>query len=155
VNEAFSTLLTANIEALVADLSFTYKPDGSMKAPQVVETCLPAKEQGYQEGQEVPLVRWIIYKGAFSWRTPSPFNVRIDAGIYTPGSIVEGTRDIQSLCLALGRLVEKPWYSPYKLANRIPFNIGDPQTHSEGSQAHPYYWASLYLEFKVANGHGG
>ncbi len=155
MNAAFSNLLTSRLQALTADLRYLHKPSGDLIAPVIVETMLPPKESGYEEGQDIPLVRWLITGGEFAGLSPAPFAVRIDAGIYTAGSITDGTRDITELTMALGKIVRKPWYKPFKLTDRISFLLGDQDREAPGIQPHPYYWVSLYLQFVVATGHGG
>ena len=155
MNDQFVALLTARLEDLVKELRYTYKPDGSEKAPQIVDPMLPGKDRSHQEGEEFPLVRWAIFNGEFARMSPAPFSVRVDAGIYTGGSIIDGDRDIRELLMALGKIVETPWYKPYKLRDPVKFDLGSPDLHAQGIQPHPYYWATLYLSFIVATGHGG
>lgn len=155
MDSSFSALLTSRITECVADLRYTHKPTGTQKAPQVIELMLPKKERSQKEAEDFPLVRWAFTRGEFARMRPAPFGVKIDAGIYTNGSITDGNRDITELIIALGKLVEKPWYKPYKLLNPVTFTVGSTDKHTEGIQPHPYYWAALHLEFSVATGHGG
>ena len=82
---------------------------------------------------------------------PSPFSVLIQAGIYTEGSIDDGTRDIMQLTMALGKVVESRSFPPYVLSADAEFTIGDPGDGYEGLQPHPYYYAQIRLNFSAAN----
>lgn len=155
MNEAFATLLTARLTELTRDLLFEYKPTGVKSAPQIVETMLASKAHDYVEGQEMPLVRWAIYEGGFDRFHSSPFSIILHAGIYTSGDIVAGTRDITSLALALGRIVDNRSFPPYRLETPVPFTIGSSEPGSEGLQPHPYYWLTMKLQYTVPSGHGG
>lgn len=150
MNAAFAALLTTRLTELTKDLRFTYQPTGDLVAPQIIDTMLPRPTGVVEEGQEYPLVRWVICNGEFSRLAPAPFTVMLDGGIYTADSIIDGSRDIAALTIALGRIVRKPWYSPYKLRDRIRFVLGSPEENSLGIQPHPYYFTRLYLEFTVA-----
>lgn len=155
MNEAFFTTLTTRLTELTADLRYLHKPTGEQRAPQVIGTMLPRPSGQVEEGDEYPLIRWVLYEGEFARMSPAPFSLLIDGVIYNDGSISDGTADITELCRALGRIVEKPWYRPYKLRNRVRFTIGDPDENNPGIQPHPYYYLRMYLEFVVASGHGG
>lgn len=155
MNQQFKDLLASRLEELVADLRYTHKPSGQLKPPHVVRLQLPGKERSQGEAEDFPLVRWKITGGQFTRMGPALFSVEINAGIYTPGTITDGDGEISELALALGQIVNKPWYKPYKLLNSAPFAFGSTEPQSKGMQPHPYYWVSLYLEFSVAIGHGG
>lgn len=155
MNEAFFTTLTARLTELTADLRFLHKPSGELKAPQIIDTMLQRARGVTEEAQEFPFVRWVVYAGEYARMSPAPFSVMLDGGIYTDGSISDGIIDISTLSMALGKIVEKPWYKPYKLRNRVRFTMGSPDENSLGIQPHPYYFTRLYLDFVVASGHGG
>lgn len=155
MNEAFANLLTDRLADLTQDLLFDYKPTGEKVSPHIVETMLAPKAAGYQEGQEFPLVRWAIHEGGFDFMRPSPFGIIVHAGIYTAGDIIAGTRDITALALALGKIVNDRSFPPYRLVTPVSFTIGSPEQGSEGLQPHPYYWATMKLQFTVPSGHGG
>jgi len=156
MTEAFYALLRSRLTSLVADLRYLHKPSDTLIAPQVIDLSLPRPTEAVVEGDEYPFVRWLVYEGEFAHRTPAPFTVLIDGGIYTDGSVSEGNAAISELCMALGKVVQTPWYSPYKLRNRVRFSLGNPEnTVNQGIQPHPYYFCRLYLEFTVAKGHGG
>lgn len=142
----FTALLTARLTELVADLAFDYKPDGSKRAPQIINPMLPARSSSHQEGEHLPFVRWSIYKGFFAKR-PEPFSVYVSAGIYTAGDIDAGNEDILSLALALGAIVENKSYPPYRLQTPVEFQLGDPREGHEGLQPHPQYYMSMILDF--------
>lgn len=152
----FAAALTMRLTELTENLRYTDKPTGEEVAPTIIETQPEAKTREYREGELFPLVRWSVYGGAFVHLAPAPLNVRIDAGIYTAGNEVAGTRDITELVLTLGGIVKEPWrFKPYQLSNRVPYTIGSPKDEELGMQPHPYYWGSLFLEFQVAGGYGG
>ncbi len=155
MNKAFADLLTARLIEITQDLRFFHKPSGILKAPQVVGTMLSEKDRSYQEGDEFPLVRWAAHQGVFTFKASASFAVILDGGIYTDGDIAAGTADIAALTMALGKITDKPWFQPYKLSNRVPFQLGSPEKNSLGIQPHPYYFTRLNLEFVVARGHGG
>ena len=155
MNEQFATLLTARLTELTGSLLFDYKPTGGKIPPQIIETMLPPKGHGHQEGDEFPLVRWSIYEGGFDKLRSSPFSVIVNGGIYTSEDIVAGTRDITTLAMALGKIVNNRSFPPYRLVTPVPFTIGSPEPGSEGLQPHPYYWVTLKLQFIVPSGHGG
>ncbi len=149
MNEAFDNLLTSRLTDLTKDLLFDYKPDKSQVAPQIVQTMFLKKDRDHIEGQEFPFVRCAIFEGAFDARRPAPFSVIITGGIYTAGTVVDGTRDITSLAVALGKIVDKRAFPPYKLLTPVPFSIGSTEKGSEGIQSHPYYWLTMQLQFLV------
>ncbi len=149
MNEAFAVKFSSVLAALTSDLRFYYKPDDTLIPPQIVETMLPSKDRTYQEGQDIPLVRWAIYEGAFEARRPAPFSVMLTGGIYTPGTIIDGTRDITALAMALGKIVDNRSFPPYRLNTPVGFTIGSPEPGSEGLQPHPYYWLTMQLQFLV------
>jgi len=155
MNETFVSNLTARLIELTQHLRFYNKPTGTEIAPQIIGTMLEKKTESCQEAQEYPLVRWVIHQGEFARMSPTPFSVMLDAGIYTDGIIKDGCTDINILVMALGKIVEKPWFKPYKLRNRVSFVLGSPDENSLGIQPHPYYFGRLYLQFVVASGHGG
>ena len=159
MNEAFFTLLTERLTELTGDLRFLHSPSGEMRAPQIVGTELDRPVGKTEEGENCPFVIWAIHGCEFARKSPAPFSVVVDGCIYNEGTIAEGTTDITSLTLALGKIVEKPWYKPYKLSNqpglRPRAEIGDPEKNSLGRQPQPYFYMRMYLNFVVATGHGG
>lgn len=155
MNQQFFDKLTARLTELTADLRFYHKPTRTTRAPQIIGVQLEEPVGEVKEADEYPFVRWVVYQGSFAWRSRAPFSVRIDAGIYTNGAIADGNNDIMTLTMALGRLVETPWFAPYKLTREIPYTVGVPDDPNKGAQAHPYYHSQLYPEFIAATGHGG
>lgn len=155
MNRAFTTLLTARLVELTEGLVFYHKPTEELKAPKIIGTMLAEKQADYKEAEEFPFVRWVVSGGEFARMSTAPFSVMLDAGIYTNGTVTEGCEAITELVMALGKVVEKPWFSPYKLRSRVRFVLGDPDNNHLGMQPHPYYYGRLYLEFVVARGHGG
>lgn len=157
MNQQFFAALEARLTELTADLRYLHKPTGQQRAPQIIGTMLERPTGEVQEAQDYPFVRWIIYDGEFSRMSPAPFSIMLDGGIYTDGTVDDGNTAICSLCMALGKIVEKPWFTPYKLRNRVRFVMGSPEADNSnhGLQPHPYYYCRLYLEFVVALGHGG
>lgn len=155
MNQAFITAFSATLTAAVADLRYCSKPTvtsvnptGDLVVPQVITPMLPAKAAGYQEGGELPLCRWLITSGHFSMRQYQPFKVQLDLGLYTPGTIEDGNAAILEFAMAVGgHLVKYPWYKPYKMIDDIEFHIGSREAESLGSQPHPYYWATMLLDF--------
>ncbi len=157
MNEQFYTTLKERLVELTQDLRYLHKPSDTLIAPQIIDIMLERPKVAVPEADEYPFVRWVAYEGEFAYRSPAPFSVMLDGGLYTDGSIAEGNLAISQLCMALGRIVEKPWFSPYKLRNRVRFVLGNPEVDNNnyGLQPHPYYHCRLYLEFVVAKGHGG
>jgi hypothetical protein len=148
MNQQFAETFTARLVDLTEDLLFDYKPDPvNKRAPQIIETMLPPRSSGHQEGQEFPLVRWAIHHGGFDRMRPAPFSVILHGGIYTAGNIVAGTRDITALTMALGKIVDNRSFPPYKLETPISFTIGSGEPGQEGLQPHPYYWVTMKLQF--------
>ena len=138
------------LEQLVAPLRFHHRPSGELVGVSVHEAMLPAKPVGYQEGDELPLLRWCIYEGEFSGRVANGFSVALDAGIYSPGSIIDGSRDLMLLINTLGGLARMHGLPPYKLRTPISFRLGDPRDGNEGIQPHPYYYGRLTMDFIYA-----
>lgn len=158
MTEQFFAALKARLVELTQDLRYLHKPTGGMIAPQIIDIMLDRPTSQTEEGEDYPYVRWLVYDGEFAHRTPAPFSVMLDGAIYTDGSIAAGNLAVSELCRALGRIVERPWFAPYKLRNRVRFVLGNPETNTNnhGLQPHPYYFCRLYLEFVVANnGHKG
>jgi hypothetical protein len=152
MNQQFFDTLTAVLTELTAGLSYYHLPSDSARAPQIINTILLRPTGQIAEGDEYPLVRFRLVDGEFARMTAAPFTVLIDCGVRTSGSISDGLRDIAELTMAIGGIVKRPWFSPYKLRNRVRFELGDPGTDygSKGIQPHPYYFSRLYLEFTVA-----
>ena len=157
MNQQFFTALEARLTELTEDLRYLHRPSGELKAPQIIGVMLDRPTGEVEEAQEYPFVRWVLSDGEFTRLSPAPFSIMLDGGIYTDGTVDDGNAAACGLCMALGKIVEKPWFRPYKLRNRVRFVMGDPGTESNnhGLQPHPYYYCRLYLEFLVAQGHGG
>ncbi len=147
MNEEFCAAFQNRIEGLLDGLLFHHRPSGALVPVTVYEAMLPAKQPGHKEGEDLPLVRWCIYEGEFAARIAGGFSVVIDAGIYTPGSIVEGSRDLMRLIWALGGLAAMRGLPPYRLRTPIGFRLGDLSEGNEGIQPHPYYYGRLTLDF--------
>lgn len=145
----FTTLLQTRLEALVAGLQYDHKPSGAPKAVQVINPMLE-RLRGHQEGEEHPFVRWAIFQGAFAPRKPQPFKVVLSLGLYTAGTIDDGNRAIQALTMAVGKIVDDRAFPPSRLATPVSYTIGDPREGYEGLQPHPYYYASMILEFTTS-----
>lgn len=146
----FFAALRGRLAELVQDLRYLHKPSGEQVAPQIIDIMLPRLTVPAPEADEYPFVRWLIVKGEFARLKPGPFLVLLDAGIYTAGSVMDGVADITELCLALGRIVEKSNFAPYRLVSRVRFTIGSPgpDDADPGLQAHPYYHCRLFLDFQ-------
>lgn len=145
----FTALLQTRLETLVAGLQYDYKPTGGQKAVQVINPMLE-RVKGHQEGDEHPYVRWAVFSGSFEPRRPQPFRVTVSLGLYTAGAIDDGNADIQALAMAVGRIVEDRAFPPSRLVTPVPYTIGDPREGYEGLQPHPYYYASMMLDFTTA-----
>lgn len=152
MTEQFFAILKARLAELVVDLRYLHKPTGGLIAPQIIDVMMERPTGAVEEGEEYPLVRWLVYEGEFHRQSPSPFKVMVDAGIYTEGTIAEGNAEILQLCQALGKIIESPRFAPYKLGPIVRFSIGtpEPEDKNPGMQPHPYYHCRLFLEFLVA-----
>lgn len=146
----FSTAFSNRLTALTSGLLFDNTAIGEKKAPQVIETMLPPKGSSYQEFGEFPLVCWAAYNGKIMPRQPWPFGVVVTGGIYTPGSIADGSRDITALAMALAKLVDDRAFPPYRLDVPIDLTIGDSRDGYEGLQPHPVYWLTMHMRFLVS-----
>ncbi|MBU1567437.1 MAG: hypothetical protein KJ630_17660 [Proteobacteria bacterium] len=140
-------LLLGRLTALTAELRYLHKPTGEMAAPMVINTCLPDKQMDWQESSDFPHVRAAIYQGAFDGVTPQPHKVVIVCGIYTPGSVLDGTADITELTTAIGGIVTNRSFPPFVLRTPVEYTIGLTEAGAEGLQPHPYHFSKLYLEF--------
>lgn len=140
-------LLVARVTELTADLRFHHKPSGGTIAPQVIATCMPERDSSWQEGIEWPHVLVAIYGGGFDRLEPQPHQVVVGCGIWTPGTIAEGTADIMELTAAVGRIVENRTFRPFKLRTPVRYSVGSEERGYEGTQPHPYHVSSIYLEF--------
>lgn len=145
----FTILLQSRLESLVAGLQYDHKPTGAPRAVQVINPMLE-RVRGHEEGEEHPFVRWAIFEGSFEPRRPQPFKVVVSLGLYTGGTIDDGNRDIQELTAAVGGIVEDRAFPPSRLVTPVPYTIGDPREGYEGLQPHPYYYASMILEFTTS-----
>ncbi|WP_028579434.1 hypothetical protein [Desulfogranum japonicum] len=147
----FTALFTAKVQELTGALRYYHKPTGTTIAPQVIHTMLPARSQTWKEGEECPFVRFAIYKMEVDFRRRGNFKVAISAGIYTGGTIQDGTNDIMELVGALSGLADHRGFAPYKLQTPFSFEIGEPNPRpgSEGLQPHPYYYACGTLQFNM------
>ena len=164
MNQTFFDALTTRLVELTTDLRFHHPPTGGETAPQIIQTQMPRPVGTPVDGAEFPFVRWIIHEGEFARLRPGSFSVFLDGGIYCPTEVyADGDAAIFQLCCALGKIVDpqKPNpFQPYKLRNRVPFEIGVPSgsaldSYEKGKQPHPWYYCRLQLEFAVAPGHGG
>ena len=149
MTEQFFATLKARLTELVQGLSFHHKPTGGLVAPQIIDIMLERPKEAVEEAEEYPYVRWLIVDGAFTNRSPSRFTVMLDGGIYTAGTVAEGSADITRLCLALGRIVESPWIDQYKMQDQVRFSLGIPGDDKDpGIQPHPYHHCRLFLEMQ-------
>lgn len=144
----FMAMMTARLGALTAELEFTNTTAGLI-SPRIIETMLPPKDKDYVEFDEFPLVCWAVHEGEVYPRKPSPFVVVLTGGIYTAGSIADGSRDIMRLAMALCRIVDDRAFPPYRLDVPVKFSIGDPREGYQGLQPHPVYWLTMNLNFLV------
>ena len=140
-------LLVARVTELTSDLRFYHKPTGGLIAPQVINTCLPKKDSSWQEGMDFPHVLVSIYAGGFDIMAPQPHKVVIGCGIHSPSDPVAGTNDIMALTAAVGRIVENRTFKPFKLRTPIQYTVGSEERGHEGTQPHPFYISTIYLEF--------
>lgn len=150
MNQKFASEFTACLEELVSGLAYHHKPTGELRPPQIIDTMLERPSGPVVADDEYPLVRWLITDGGFARKSAAPFTVIVDNWLYTPGSIDDGLRNIAALTMALGKVVNRPWFSPYKLRNLVRFEMGSREQNSIGIQPHPYYTSRLFLEFTVA-----
>jgi hypothetical protein len=151
MNQDFIDSFNARLADCIAGLEYDYKPTpGEKKAPQIVTPMFPPREGAHTEGETYPFVHWAIYKGAFRHMRSSPFSVYVSAGIYTAGTMADGSRDILELTLALGRIVERRSFPPYVLSAEAEFIVGDQDNGYEGAQPHPYYTSRILLNFSAA-----
>ncbi|BCL59967.1 hypothetical protein DGMP_06600 [Desulfomarina profundi] len=151
MNRTFADMLNSRLAELTSGLLFDYQPDNSTgsRPITITESMLADPSRDEPEGSEFPFVRWAIYRGSFDYRRPAPFKVVVDGAIWTAGNITDGTRDIQTLTVALGKITEKRGFPPYRLKTPIDFVTGNPARGHEGIQPHPWYYTRLYLEFLV------
>lgn len=147
MNDAFRSALIARLEQLTGHLLFDHAPTRGKIAPQIIDTMLTGKGQGYEKNEEFPFIRVALCAGEFRARRPAPFVIHLVGGVYTAGSVADGVRDITQLTLALGEIVNSRSFPPYKLADSVSFSIGDPAEGSEGLQPHPMYYMTMKLEF--------
>lgn len=149
MTEQFVQSFRACLEELVRPLRYLHKPSGNMIAPQIIDVMLPRPNTQTQEGDEYPFVRWMITSGEWYLQKPSTFQLAIDAGIYSAGSISDGNLAILELVHALGSLSRMRFVppTPYRLQTPIAFVLGDPKPENHGIQPHPYYYGRLTLDF--------
>lgn len=149
MNEQFFTTLEGRLAELTKDLRFQHKPTGAMIAPQIIGVMLERPTVAVQEAEEYPYVRWLIVDGSFTNRSPARFTVLLDGGIYTGGSVADGNADINRLCLALGKIVESPWFDQFKMKDQVRFSLGIPgDDKNPGIQPHPYHHCRLFLDIQ-------
>ena len=128
MDATFSAAFTGQLEALLDGLRFVRRSTGVASPIDIYESMVPRMTPDQVEGDDPPFVRWCIYAGEFSDRGLSSFELVVDFGIYTPGSIVDG-------------------FAPYKLQKPLSFRLGHPDADYEGIQPHPYHYGRLKLEF--------
>ena len=152
MTDQFFTLFKSRLAELVVDLSYLHKPSGLNMRPQIIDVMMERPTERVDEGEEYPFVRWMIHKGEFSRQGLLTFTVIVDAGVYTGGTVDDGNADITGLCLALGRIVRTPVFSPYRLDGPVRFTIGssDQAERNPGIQPHPYYHCRLAMDFAMA-----
>ncbi len=149
MDEAFTQQLIVRLTDLTKDLRFDHEPTSGEKiAPKIVDTMLEYPED-WVEGQDYPRIRLALYKGGFEFLKPSPFSVIAVGGIWTNGSIEDGTNDIKLLTRTLGKIADKRGFPPYKLKTPVSFRIGDPRDGFEGMQPHPHHFVTMQLNFIV------
>lgn len=147
----FYTSLKARLAELVGALRFLHPVSGTAAAPQVIDVMLPRATSATETGDEYPFVRWMVTRGAFDVPGRVRFTLVLDAGICTDDTVGAGNEDITALALALGRIVERPVFTPYRIDGEVDFTIGDPgggvDQASPGLQPHPYYHCRLHIPF--------
>lgn len=160
MNPAFAEMMNSRLLALVDGLSYDHEPSGAKVAVKVYESMLPDREPGYQVGDDFPFVRWAIYGGGFDHLRPQPFKMVINCGLWTAdvlsgddvdskATIIKGTREIQELVGAIGKIVQHRTFKPFRMNTPVPFMFGDMNEGGEGVQPHPYYYGRLLPEFIV------
>ncbi len=146
--EDLSAKIITRVNELVAGMTFYNRPADANVAVKVIDTFLPAKARDWQEGQDFPFVRVAIYQGEFDVK-PSRIRVVITGGISLGdnATVAEGSAEIKRLANALGRIVEKRGFPPYRLVTPVPYQFGDQREGHEGLQPHPYHYVTMKLEF--------
>ena len=151
----FYTSLKARLAELVAPLRCLHQPTGTVVAPQVIDVMLPRATAATETGEEYPFVRWMVTRGVFEVHGRVSFTLVLDAGIYTDDTVASGNEEITALALALGRIVERPVFTPYRIDGEVRFTIGHPggeasvDSESPGLQPHPYYHCRLHVPFMM------
>ena len=153
MTEAFNITLQERLESLCESELFLHQPTGSLVKANVVRTQLSDKPGGYQEGSEYPLVRWAVFSGKQAKQGISQVAVVVEAAIWTPGKVQDGSSDIERLISALLGIVKSRNFGEYRLVTPIDFTIGGQRDDEEGLQPHPYYQGKIYLNF-IAGGLG-
>ncbi len=148
MNPEFCATLQAQLEELVFGLKFHRKRDGALVEPQVFRTQLPDKGFDYQEGDYAPSVCWAIVSGEIDKRI-SRFVVYIVLTIWTPGTVIDGSNDIERLLSAVLDIAGVSGLAGYSLQPAVEFQMGktDDSEYTEGIQPHPYYQALMKLHF--------
>ena len=147
MDATFSAAFTGQLEALLDGLRFVRRSTGVASPIDIYESMVPRMTPDQVEGDDPPFVRWCIYAGEFSDRGLSSFELVVDFGIYTPGSIVDGSRELLTLTRRLSGLAGMSGFAPYKLQKPLSFRLGHPDADYEGVQPHPYHYGRLKLEF--------
>lgn len=144
----FCATLQAQLEELVSGLKLYRKRDGALVEPQVFRTQLPDKGLDYQEGDYAPSVCWAIVSGEIDKRI-STFVVYIVLTIWTPGTVIDGSNDIEQLLAAALKIAGISGFAGFSLQSAIEFQLGkaDAGDYVEGIQPHPYYQALMKLRF--------
>lgn len=148
MNPEFCATMQAQLEELVSDLKFHRKRDSSLVEPQVFRTQLPDKGFDYQEGDYAPSVCWAIVSGEIDRRI-ARFVVYIVLTIWTPGTVVDGSNDIERLLFAILNIAAFPNFAGHSLQSAVEFQMGktDDNEYTDGIQPHPYYQALMKLHF--------
>lgn len=81
MNRVFVEAFRRCLEDLVQDLRYLHPPTGNMVAPRIIDVMLPRPTAQTREGEDYPLVRWMITSGEWYLQKPDAFQVVIDAGI--------------------------------------------------------------------------
>lgn len=149
MTEDFAALMQARLEELAGTERFHSKPSGGLVHPRVQRTQLPARQEGYLEGEAAPIIYWSICGGEMT-RAASSLEVMIDCIIWTPGTPWDGSADIERLLSLVLRLAGDHGFAGYRLDLPVKWTAGyelERDEHPKATQPHPYYKGRIYLNF--------
>ena len=150
MTEDFAAYLQARLEELTGGERF-HRKSGGTAAPQVVRTQLPWRDADYIEGEDLPLVCWCLTGGEVAAQTIT-LEALVTCAVWTPGTVRDGSADIERLMRAVLGLAGDRAFSGFRLADmRFTFgeenDILEPIPAPQGSQPHPYHKGKVHLTF--------